>query len=472
MPGALMRRLAEALVAARRDCAPGAALLSVTVAANGLRSFGLPADIEPVCYWGRPGAALRLLGSGRAACIETRGPERFRELERGFAGLRRGWQHFDADRTGARPLALGGFAFDPLQHPAHAGALPNAELAVPEILLAERDGRLTLTATLSPVRQRLAAAVEDTLGAAERLLESLSRRTAVGAAPNLARRELTPSDEAWIARVREARTAITGGILEKVVLTRRLSVAAHRALDPGRSLALLAERYPECVLFAHGGAEGGVWLGATPETLLRFHAGEVASDALAGTSERGHDSAEDQRIARALLESPKLALEHRLVVEAIVEALRGLCRTVDAPARPRVMALRDIQHLWTPVRGRAKPGVTLFDLLRRLHPTPAVGGTPAAAALEWLAAAGEARNGWYTGGIGWVDREGDGEFAVVLRCAFLRGAHAELFAGAGIVKDSNPARELEETEMKFGAMLEALGGASALRSLVGRRENG
>lgn len=469
MSAALIRRLAEALAAARRDRAPGAALLSVTVAADGLGLPGLPPGFEPVTYWARPGSGLRLLGTGRAACVEARGPGRFAELERGFGALRAGWRHFDADRSGARPLALGGFAFDPLQHPAHAGALPNSELVVPEILLAQREGRLTLTATVNPSQQRLAVAVEGRLAAAERLLESLARPPAPAPAPSLARREAMPAERDWMARVEAARAAMTGGALQKVVLTRRLSVAAHRALDPACILALLAERYPDCVLFAHGARETGIWLGATPETLLRLRAGAVSSDALAGTAERGGDPAADRRIADSLLASPKLALEHQLVVQAIVEALRGLCVTVDAPARPRVMALRDIQHLWTPVRGRVKAGVSLFELLARLHPTPAVGGTPRAAALGWLAAAGEARSGWYTGGMGWVDSDGDGEFAVVLRCALLRGTHAELFAGAGIVSDSDPARELEETEMKFGAMLEALGGAFALRSLDAKR---
>ncbi|HET9701615.1 MAG TPA: isochorismate synthase [Burkholderiales bacterium] len=469
MRATLMRRLAEALGVACRDCGPGAALLSVTVAADGLSFPGLPAGVGPVTYWARPGSGLRLLGSGRAACVEARGPERFAELERGFGELRAGWRHFDADGSGARPLALGGFAFDPQQHPAHAGALPNSELVVPELLLAQRGGRVTLTATVNPSQQRLAAAVQGRLAAAEALLQSLARPPAPAAAPSLARREAIPADRDWIARVQAARAAMAGGRLRKVVLTRRLSVAAHRALDPACVLALLAERYPDCVLFAHGAGESGMWLGATPETLVRLRGDTVSSDALAGTAERGADPAADRRIADALLASPKLALEHSLVVEAIVEALRGLCVTVEAPPRPRVMALRDIQHLWTPVRARVKPGASLFGLLARLHPTPAVGGTPGPAALDWLAAAGEARSGWYTGGMGWVDREGDGEFAVVLRCALLRGTHAELFAGAGIVPDSDPARELEETEMKFGAMLEALGGARALRSLDAER---
>jgi isochorismate synthase len=466
---AAVRRLGEALRAARRDGGPGAALLSVSVAAEGMAFAGPPSGLDRVTYWARPGEGRQLFGSGCAACIETRGAARLQQLEAGFAGLCLGWRHFDADATGARPLALGGFAFDPQQHPAQAGALPNAELAVPEILLTQRDGRVALTATVNPAQQRLAAAVEGRLAAAERLLASLARSPAGDSSRALARREVFPPDADWMARVQAARAAMGRGELQKVVLSRRLSVAAHGELDPARALAVLARRYPECVLFAHGGGDSGVWLGATPECLVRLRAGEVTSDALAGTAERGRDAAEDHRIARALLESPKLALEHRLVVEAIVEALRGLCLAVDAPARPRVLALRDLQHLWTPVRGRVRPGVTLFDLLERLHPTPAVGGVPVEAALEWLAAAGEARNGWYTGGIGWVDREGDGEFAVVLRCAYLRGTHAELFAGAGIVADSEPLRELEETEMKFGAMLEALGAPSRLRSIDARR---
>jgi isochorismate synthase EntC len=194
----------------------------------------------------------------------------------------------------------------------------------------------------------------------------------------------------------------------------------------------------------------GTFLGATPEQLVGLRAGVARADALAGTAWSDLPLAID-----------KNTHEQQLVVEAIRQALEPLCTHLQLPPAPQVLQLRDLQHLWTPVSGEVRAGVGLFDLIARLHPTPAVGGWPTAAACDWLRRNGEKRPGWYGGGIGWIDRKGDGEVAVALRCGLMTPGRIELTAGAGIVAGSLPAHEFSETEAKLATMLGVLHGNQA-----------
>jgi menaquinone-specific isochorismate synthase len=244
---------------------------------------------------------------------------------------------------------------------------------------------------------------------------------------------------------------IQSGGLDKVVLTRRVSVCAAQPVDPARVMAILAQRHPRGTLFGLEMPEGGVFMGASPELLAGLHHGEAYCDALAGT-------AWGPGGARPLLNDVKNGREHRLVVQSIAEALRPVCSRLEVPAAPVALHLGNLHHLWSGLRGRVKPGIGLLDLLERLHPTPAVGGYPRQAALDWLARHKERRGSWYTGAIGWMDMAGEGEFAVALRCAQVHENRAELYAGAGIVAGSDPQRELAETEAKLAPMLDALGG--------------
>jgi menaquinone-specific isochorismate synthase len=159
--------------------------------------------------------------------------------------------------------------------------------------------------------------------------------------------------------------------------------------------------------------------------------------------------------------TPKLMREHRLVVEAIARALAPVCGSLKYPGQPRLLRLRDLLHLWTEVRAQAKPGQTLLSLAARLHPTPAVNGAPRAPALDWLRRHEPFRRGWYAGGGGWLDPAGDGDLAVLLRSALLDARGAELYAGAGILSDSDPRAEYAETELKLRTIQRALRGAGA-----------
>jgi menaquinone-specific isochorismate synthase len=267
----------------------------------------------------------------------------------------------------------------------------------------------------------------------------------------LTRRGEIPESHDWLDRARAAVTDIRAGRLDKVVLTRTVSVTAETAIDPAHLVRRLTERHPGCAILAVGRPDG-ILIAATPERLVRLAGCRVASDALAGTCPRSGDP------RRALLGNAKERHEHRLVVHWITSGLADVCTALSLPDGPQVMTLPRLHHLWTPVRGRLRPGRGLLDVVQRLHPTPAVAGAPVAAALAWLERHGDHRPDWYTGAAGWVDLDGDGEVHVVLRAALLDGAGADLFAGAGIVADSDPEAELAETELKLRTLLEALDG--------------
>ncbi len=440
-PG-LETRLAELL--RRHGGGRGEGLLSLTVAVPERLLDNPPFALEEHHYWTNPAERLALFGVGRAANVETQGEGRFRAMDAAFAAYRRHWQAVDADGVGLAPVALAGFAFD---QNCRDPVLPNARLTVPALLLQRRgDG---CAATFTCDRESAPESVLASWMARWHGLEAASVLPPPGA-NDLARTAAEPPDQGWLALAQQAVAAIGAGQLDKVVLSRRLRVRGARPFVPAAVMAALAARYADCYLFSHAEGGRGVFLGATPERLVTLRGGQVTSEALAGTA---WDAA-----SLASLGGAKSLREHRLVLNAIVQALEAACSFQEIPSRPAVRELRDLRHLRSVVRGVAKPGVTLLGLAERLHPTPAVGGYPTRRAQEWLASHGEARAAWYSGATGWLGMDGDGDLAVALRCAWLAGNQADIYAGAGIVAGSDPATELVEIEAKLGVMLAALKG--------------
>ena len=199
-----------------------------------------------------------------------------------------------------------------------------------------------------------------------------------------------------------------------------------------------------------------VFLGATPECLVRLVDGRVETASVAGSAPRGRSPEEDLDLGRQLRESKKEQAEHAFVVRALREALAPHCDALEVRESPRLMRLQDIQHLETPIAGHLRARRSILELLGSVHPTPAIAGAPREAALEWLNANENLDRGWYSGPIGFTDSQGGGEFYAALRSAVLRGCEAWLFAGAGVVDGSDPEAELRETRLKLRAMLAPL----------------
>jgi len=259
--------------------------------------------------------------------------------------------------------------------------------------------------------------------------------------------------------VSRALERISRGEFEKIVLARAKDVRAAAPLHPLRLLNGLRQRFPDCNAFSVANGRGQSFIGASPERLLKVEDGVVLTEALAGSISRGATASEDASLGNRLLHSDKDLREQRIVLDSIVRRLSPLGLDLRYSARPHLRRLSNVQHLHTPVEAKLPKGVRLLDMLGRLHPTPAVGGTPREMAVPLIAGLEAFPRGLYGGAIGWIDSRGGGEFIVALRSALIDGTRARMYAGAGIVDGSSPQNEYAETELKFRAMQDALMGA-------------
>ncbi|MDP9399506.1 MAG: isochorismate synthase, partial [Actinomycetota bacterium] len=358
---------------------------------------------------------------------------------------------------GAGLVAAGGFAFADEGGTARAWAgFPPASLHVPEVALARRgdDVRLTLGAL---------ATADDT---ADGLLARLERRLAELHAAPLALLDPAPvgrydvagsmPPEHYEGAVARGVERIRAGALEKIVLAREVQVHAPRPHDAAAVFGALREGFPSCSVVC-AGRGASAFVAASPELLIRREGLRASTIALAGSTRRSADPAVDAHLGERLLRSEKDREEHAIVVRRIERALRPHSLWVTAAREPVAIKVANVQHLATPIRAQLAARVPAVRLAGLLHPTPAVGaepptGVPLIPALEGL------DRGWYAGPVGWTDLAEDGELCVALRCALLTGEVARLYAGVGVVRDSDAAAELAETEVKLGALLPLLAG--------------
>ena len=266
---------------------------------------------------------------------------------------------------------------------------------------------------------------------------------------------MSPTAALYAGAVAEAARRVRAGELRKVVLARTIEVEG-RAFDPRRLAHRLRAVDPHAYTFI-APAGDGLLVGASPELLVARHGSEVRANPLAGSAPRSGDPVTDRGNADRLIASAKDREEHAVVVEAVASTLEPLCSTLVWDPEPVLQETPNVWHLSTRFRGHLRePAPTALELAVALHPTPAVGGAPAEAALAALAQLEGFDRGCYAGPVGWVDAAGNGEWAIALRCALLHGERATLYAGAGIVGASDPDAEVDETDRKFRAFLDAL----------------
>jgi len=430
-------------------------LFSVTLAVPELQLHHLPPLKSNWFYWGEPNQRHYLLGMGEALRLSAMGTRRLQQLSDQFERLRESWIQLDPDQTGLHATAFTGFAFNPDDSMVQAWeGLPNAAIFYPELLLQQTADTCAITFSFThkdPLRALLRS---------QHLLQELIDSLTLDSDPNpvkaiLSRTGATPSDDEWISQVSHATSSIRQGTLDKVVPFRRISVQSTHPFDPARLMASLDDLHPSSILFSVR-LEGSTFAAATPEHLITRQGNKISCDAIGGTIKRAPNPVDDMNLGKALLSDPKSRHEHALVVKGILDSLKVHCKDLSAARDPSLKRLRNLQHLWTGISGELDSDTTLLRVANDLHPTAAVSGFPSASAERWLHDHKNNTRGWYTGAAGWLDNRGDGELAVLLRCALLNGEQAELFAGAGVTRESCPIAELQETELKFGTMLEAL----------------
>lgn len=403
----------------------------------------------------RDGFALAALGT--AALAVSRGPERFADVARIAAEAMQDRIANEPDDlpSAAGPVWVGGFAFDEEgAASAHWSSFEPAMTFLPELSLVRHGEETLLTVAV------MSGDAESAMSAVRARLAGLRAEQLPLADPHPTSRASIASvqrPERYEAAVAEAVDLIHGGAMKKTVLAREVTVEAPSAHDAGAVYGALRDLFPSCFCFCVGTPEGA-FLGASPELLLRRDGAGLATVALAGSTRRSADPSVDSHLGERLLRSEKDRSEHDIVARRIERTLRSKAVWVEAASEPVLIQVANIQHLATPIRAQLAEPLSAFDLAGFLHPTPAVGGEPSGPALEAIATLESMDRGWYAGPVGWMDAAEDGELCVALRSALLRDRTAHLYAGAGIVADSDPAAELAETELKLDALLPLLAG--------------
>ena len=438
----------------------------VPVLASMARRMDSPGDLTRVfatagvqgrerTLFARPSEGFLSVGVGRATALQATGDERFVRLREAHRSLMSNAVVDAPMLPGVGPVCSGGFRFDvDGERSMRWRGFDDGMLAVPRLLFTRSPDGSWVTVNVLADEKTDPAAWEAEVAAEQAAL--LSAADTLPAQPNVLER-LEPLPEAWRGQVERALGLIDRGRLAKVVLAHALRLRFDGAARPEAALAHLIEAYPGCLVFAIGHGES-TFLGATPERLVSLNDGQVTLTCLAGSAPRGATPEQDQAMSKALMDAPKERQEHAYVVEAARQALEPLCTELHWEPSPGLAKLETVQHLATLFKGTTDTNRHVLELVERLHPTPAVGGTPRHDAMAAIREVEGFDRGWYAGPVGLVDSQGDGEFGIAIRCALLRGDEACLYAGAGIVAGSDPAAEWAELTLKLRPMLTALGG--------------
>jgi menaquinone-specific isochorismate synthase len=392
----------------------------------------VPAD-RPVT-WLRRGDGL--VGWGVAAEVRTHGATRFADAVKWWSETTaRATVHDEVNEPGSGLVSFGTFAF--------ADDPGDSVLVVPQVVVGRRGDVAWLTTVAEHTDHTEHSEHAGPLLRAEPPPAPAAVSFADGAL----------NGEQWMSVVADAVHRISSGQLEKVVLARDLIAAASEPVDVRWPLGRLVEQYPMCWTFHVDGM-----FGATPEMLVRRERGLVTSRVLAGTIRRTGDDERDLALAATLARSSKDLEEHEYAVRSVADALEPHCSSMNVPEAPFVLHLPNVMHLATDVAGVVHDAATVssLQLAEALHPSAAVGGTPTATATDLIAQIEGMDRDRYAGPVGWMDASGDGEWGIALRSARVDGATVRLFAGCGIVADSDPEAELAEAQAKFVPVRDAL----------------
>jgi menaquinone-specific isochorismate synthase len=401
-------------------------------------------------FWS-PAVGPTFAGLGEAFRLEVQGPSRFAQLHRALAPLGKGWEEISLGGLElAKPRVFGGLAF-------HPGACSEPEwrafadgcFILPRWTYGQRADQAWLSLALYRPSGEETLEADALMSEAGQLLNWLFHPHSPGQhspGPPLRSIQQLPLED-WTAQIEAIRQAISLGDYQKIVAARRAEIDLGYPIEMTTMLLRLAKG---AGVFRFGFRQGPAsFIGATPERLIKKQGRQLQTEALAGSIAVGQEE--------QLLQSSKDLVEHQFVVQELLQALTPFCSTLFPADRPLIRTLPTVSHLSTPIEGKLARRTHVLHLVEALHPTPAVGGVPTMAAVDWIVKHEANPRGWYAGPIGWLDADGDGEFAVALRSGLFMGTRAYLYAGAGIVRDSDPQKEYAETTLKQLSLLSALG---------------
>ncbi|MEQ8525787.1 isochorismate synthase [Gracilimonas sp.] len=415
-------------------------------------------------YWEKPSAEFSIAAAGSLARIQTTGQQRFRSAsDQGKELLSKVHHISNLKHHLASVHLLGGFSFFDHNVGKQWREFGAGSFNLPEWVLV-REGKFTvLTVTKkidsSDSESEIYHSFVHTFDKLDRICDAGTYN--IESKKSFTSKIETPGIESedykkWVDSVENATDLIKSEEFKKIVLARELTVKLREPVSDTRLLNYLRNQYPDCYSFLVSQDGKSSFIGSTPERLASFHDREVLTEGLAGSISRGKTASEDAVLEYELLHSQKDLSEHAFVLDAIEENLQRYSDVFEHPVSPGVKKLSNVQHLYTPVHARIKKGVSRTEVLSRLHPTPAVGGYPREAAMPYISKLEHFDRGWYAAPIGWINANGEGEFVVAIRSGLIKSNEVRFFAGCGIVEDSNPQKEWDETNLKFIPMLTAL----------------
>ena len=407
-------------------------------------------------YWMNPNRTLAITGVGSAQTLIAK-EDRFQETEDLWRqALENAWidnPYPEVPATGL--VAFGGMDFDPLEVKTELWSkFELSKFYIPELMLTtyETDSYVTLNIFINK---------EETIDEVATRLRNKTEKFIAGKAFEAQKIEIKRNriiePEKWKETVKEATKEMKEKRAEKIVLAREVRLSFTEEINITQVLEELHHTQANSYIFAFE-SEGDCFIGAPPERMVKVEKSHLLSTCLAGTAPRGKTKEEDEQIGYELLHDKKNRDEHEFVVKMIKEAILKTCTDVNIPSEPVLHPLKNLQHLYTPVTGKLKDAYSIFDCVKDLHPTPALGGTPTEESLAYIREHELLDRGWYGAPIGWMDSNQNGEFAVAIRSGLIQGDAASLFAGCGVLADSDPEMEFEETRIKMLPMLNVLGG--------------
>lgn len=440
-------------------------ILSITLPIAGidpLAALELKHDYTEKFYWNHPENSISISAAGSILELKATGANRFSEIAEQTDKIKDQIEAYTViEHSMAGPLFLGGYAFADHNVGAVWKKFGAARFVLPEWMLIEIGNLHLLTLTIirnerpaDEIYQEVISKITDFLNLAGHLKQHPEKQKKQ---TNILCTLQEPQDrEKWIQKVIKAKSRIKKGLLEKIVIARAAQMNSKIAIEPTLLAHQLREKYPACYNFLIQIDRDTSFIGATPERLASFHNGIFLTEGLAGSISRGRSALEDATFAQVLFRSRKDRNEHQFVVKAIDDSLEKFSHLIERPEHPGIKKLQNVQHLFTPIRASIKEGVQIHQLLQELHPTPAVGGFPKKESVPHIHEIENMERGWYAAPVGWFNLNGCGEFAVAIRSALLHKNRAELYAGCGIVEDSDPEKEWGETLLKFIPMMDAL----------------
>lgn len=407
-------------------------------------------------YWQNREKTFTLVGLGHAHVITSSSEDkRFEEVDKQWSEL---CSKIVNEEHDLQPILFGGFSFDPAnQLSSEWDMFPSAYFAVPSFQLVIRDDRVFISIHLVTKEKDSQHRFDQLRSERDDLIHAAQVRELKPYAKPLLTNLEERFKELYLDAVSHVTKLIRTGEAQKVVIARSLALTFAEDVSSPSAMYHVSKEQPESFLFGLELADN-LFFGATPERLVKVENRRALSTCLAGSIKRGHTATEDQQLGNELLQDSKNLEEHQYVVDMITKVFTKYCEAVKVPKYPKLMKIRDIQHLYTPVEGLLQKGQGLLQLVKDLHPTPALGGEPRGDAMAIIRMVEQMNRGYYAAPVGWIDAAGNGEFAVAIRSALLNKQNAYLYAGGGIVADSDPTSEYAETLVKFRPMLRTLGG--------------